>query len=168
MQTVKEVIKPRDVYWINAGDTVRQAVRYICERKTGAVVVKEGDQVVGVFSERDLMHRVVDQGLNPDDVVVRDVMSPNLIYIHIDDEIHMAKGKMYKNGVRHLLAVGSENQLRGLISMRDLVDADVESSSELVHKLNDNYYEEAYKAKWMISSNRVIIEPYDPASQATG
>ena len=164
MQIINEVIKPRDIYWVSADDTVRQVVHYLCERKTGAVVVKEGDEVVGMFSERDLMHRVVNKGDNPDDVLVRDVMSTSLIYIHIDDEIRMAKAKMFKNRVRHLLAVGKGNQLKGLVSMRDLIDADMSASSELVHKLNDNYYEEAYRAKWMISSNRVIIEPYGNAA----
>ncbi|MBI2431815.1 MAG: CBS domain-containing protein [Candidatus Hydrogenedentes bacterium] len=160
MMKVSDIIKPRDIYWVNENDTVRQAVRYMCERKTGAVAVKGSDNVVGVFSERDLMHRVVDGGLDPNSTLMRDVMSTNLIYIHLDDEIHMAKAIMFKNGVRHLLVVGKGDQCKGLISMRDLIEADMQDSQELIHRLNDVYYEQAYCAKWRISSNRVIVEPY--------
>ncbi len=160
MPKISETLKPRDIYWVKAGDTVREAVHFLCKRKTGAVAVMDDEGVVGVFSERDLMHRVVDKGLNPDEVLVKEVMSTNLIFIHIDDEIRMAKAMMYKNGVRHLLAVGKGNQLKGLVSMRDLIEADMATSSELIRKLNDKYYEEAYKAKWRMSSNRVIVEHY--------
>lgn len=162
MKLLKDIIKPRDVFWVSAEDTVRQAVRYMCERKTGAVVVKEKDEVVGVFSERDVLHRVINEERDPDAVTVREVMTTEIIFIHLDDETEVAKAKMFKNRVRHLVVVGNGNQLRGLISMRDLIEADMASSTELIQKLNDAYYEKAYKAKWRISSNRVIIEEYTP------
>ena len=160
MQKISDVLRPRDTYWINAEDTVRQAVRYLCDRKTGAVAVRNGEDIVGVFSERDLMHRVVNKGRDPNLLAVKDVMSEDLIFIHADDEFHMAKAKMFKNGVRHLLVVGKDNAFRGLVSMRDLIETDVAESSELIHKLNDVYFEKAYKTKWRISSNRVITETY--------
>ncbi|MBI1318185.1 MAG: CBS domain-containing protein [Candidatus Hydrogenedens sp.] len=160
MQTIRDVLKRRDTYWVEAGDTVRSAVRYLCERKTGAVAVKEGDEVVGVFSERDLMHKVVNEGRNPDKITVRDVMTSRLISIGIDDEIHLAKAQMYKNRVRHLLVLGREEQFKGLVSMRDLVDADIADSSELIHRLNDHYYQEAYKTTIRFSSNRMITQRF--------
>lgn len=158
MHRISDVIKPRDVYWISPNDTVRQAVRYMCERKTGAVALKEDDQVVGVFSERDVLHRVVNQGLDPETTLVRDVMSSSLFYIHVDDEIRMAKAMMFRNRVRHLVVVGKGDQYRGLVSMRDLVEADMADSKELIQKLNDEYYQQAYNTRWRISSNRVIVE----------
>lgn len=106
------------------------------------------------------MHRVVNEGLDANSVLVREVMSDNLIFIHSDDEFHMAKAKMFKNGVRHLLVVSKDNAFRGLVSMRDLIETDVAESTELIHKLNDAYFETAYKEKWRISSNRVIRESY--------
>lgn len=161
MKLISDVIKPRDVYWVDAEDTVRQAVSYLCERKAGAVAVQFGDELVGVFSERDLLHRVVGAGLNPDNVKVRDVMSPDPVCIPYDDTVQMAKALMFKKGLRHLVVVGKGNQLQGLVSMRDLIEADMDDARELVQKLNDDYYEQAYRAKWRVSSNRVIIEPYE-------
>jgi len=159
---ISDVIKPRDIYWISVDDTVEQAVRYMCERKTGAVAVKGTDSVEGVFSERDLMHRVVNAKLDPAATGIRDVMSTSLMFIHLDDEIRMAKAMMFKNQVRHLLVVGKGDQFRGLVSMRDLIEADMAESVELIHKMNDQYYEQAYNARWRISSNRVIVDHYVP------
>lgn len=160
MQLVRDVIQPRDVYWVDVDDTVRQAVHYLCDRKTGAVVVKDGDEMAGIFSERDLMHRVVNEGLNPDEVKVRDVMSTHLHHICLDDEIHLAKATMFKNQVRHLIVIGKDETYKGLVSMRDLVEADMADSSELIRRLNDKYYEEALKKKWRFVANRIVVQEY--------
>ena len=162
MQIIGDVIKPRDIYWVNADDSIRQTVHYICERKTGAVAVKDGDDVVGVFSERDLMHRVVNACVDMDAVQVREVMSSDPISVNLDDEIGHAKAIMFKCGVRHLLVVGKGDVFKGLVSMRDLIEADMADSSELIEKLNDGYYESAYRSRWRTSSNRVIVEHYQP------
>lgn len=162
MQTIGDVIKPRDIYWVSADDTIRQTVHYICERKTGAVAVKEGETVVGVFSERDLMHRVVNACVDMDAVPVRDVMSPEPLTVSLEDEIRYAKAIMFKCGVRHLVVVGNGDVFKGLISMRDLIEADMAESSELIERLNDGYYESAYRSRWRVSSNRVIEERYQP------
>ena len=69
---------------------------------------------------------------------------------------------MFKCGVRHLVVVGNGGVYKGLISMRDLIEADMVESSELIERLNDVYYEKAYQARWRISSNRVIVEQYSP------
>lgn len=162
MQKVSDVIKPRDIYWVSTEDSVRQAVHYLCERKTGAVAVKDGENVVGVFSERDLMHRVVNACLDLDTVRVGQVMTADPISVGLEDEIHHAKAVMFKCGVRHLVVVGQGGVYKGLISMRDLIEADMAESSELIERLNDTYYEKAYRSVWRVSSNRVIVEQYSP------
>lgn len=162
MQMISDVIKPRDIYWVSADDTIRQAVHYLCERKTGAVAVKEGEDVVGIFSERDLMHRVVNASLDIDAVQVRHVMTRDPISVQLTDEMRHAKAVMFRCGVRHLVVVGNGGVYKGLISMRDLIEADMAESSELIERLNDAYYEKAYRARWRVSSNRVIVEQYIP------
>lgn len=162
MHTIGDIIKPRDIYWVSADDTIRQTVHYLCERKTGAVAVKEDDTVVGIFSERDLMHRVVNASLDIDAVRVRDVMSPEPLTVCMDEEMGYAKVLMFQQGVRHLVVVGKGEVFKGLISMRDLLEADMAESTELIEKLNDAYYEKAYRSRWRVSSNRVIVEHYTP------
>lgn len=162
MQTIGDVIKPRDIYWVSADDSIRQTVRYICERKTGAVAIKEGEDVVGVFSERDLMHRVVNAGIDMDSTTVKEVMSSDPYSVSMEDEIRFAKAVMFKFNVRHLVVVGKGDVFKGLVSMRDLIEVDMAESSEMIEKLNDGYYESAYRSRWRMSSNRVIEERYQP------
>jgi signal-transduction protein with cAMP-binding, CBS, and nucleotidyltransferase domain len=160
MVTIRDIIKNREPFWVSADDNVRQVARHLCKLKTGAVAVKEGDDVIGVFSERDLMHRVVCEGLDPEQVSVRDVMSTDLTFIHLDDDARLAKALMHTRRVRHLLVVGKDQGYRGMVSIRDIIEADVAGYTELVQKLNDTYYEQAYQAKYRLTGNRVIIEPY--------
>lgn len=162
MRLVSDVVKSREIYSINPTDTVRRAVRYMCERKTGAVAVKEGEDLLGIFSERDLMKRVICAGLNPDEVPVRDVMTTGLHSVCIDDDIHLAKTRMFQNAVRHLVVFGRNSDFRGLVSIRALIEADMADSNELIHRLNDTYYQQALSSRWRTSSNRVIVEQYTP------
>jgi CBS domain-containing protein len=89
-------------------------------------------------------------------------MTPDPISVRLDDEMRHAKSVMFKCGVRHLVVVGNGGVYKGLISMRDLIEADMAESSELIERLNDAYYEKAYRARWRMSSNRVIVEQYTP------
>ncbi len=160
MHRLKEELRSRKPFWVRPGDSVRDVVRYMCSCRVGAVLVNDGDEAVGIFSERDLMRRVVGEGLDPDETAVREVMSYNVIKMHINEDIRMAKALMRMNQVRHLLVLGDDGHILGLVSMRDLVERDLDNTSDIMHKLNDAYYDSSYKAKWRKSSNRVIIEPY--------
>mgnify|MGYP006278899923 CR=1 FL=1 len=161
MHRLKEILENRETYYVNATDTVRDAVRVMCEKRVGAILVRAGEELVGVFSERDALHRVLNKDRNPGEVLVEEVMSRNPLHIHMNDSIEMAKALMHMNKCRHLLAV-SEGEIMGLVSMRDILERELGESSELISELNDKYYEKAYRPKWRISSNRVIVESYVP------
>jgi signal-transduction protein with cAMP-binding, CBS, and nucleotidyltransferase domain len=166
MKKISDIVNPPEIFWVEAEDTIREAVQCLCEHKTGAVVVCKGaGHMLGVFSERDLMHRVVNKGLNPDTTKVKDVMSTDLVFIHANDEIQMAKAKMHTNNVRHLLVVDEDNKLLGLVSLQEIVSEEMADSRDLVKKLNDQYYETAYKEKWSIVARRIIIEAFLPKSK---
>jgi signal-transduction protein with cAMP-binding, CBS, and nucleotidyltransferase domain len=167
MKSLKQILEGRNQCWLDPDESVREAVCYLCQCNTGAMLVKEGDKAIGVFSERDLMQRVVCAGQNPDEIAVREVMSPNIVRVQINDDLELAKALMHLNRVRHLMVVDQEDTILGLISIRDIMDREVQESGEAVHQLNDDYYEKAYRPKWRMSSNRVIIEHYhktDPNS----
>ena len=162
MRTVRDLLASREIHCIGATDTVREAVKRMRDKRTSALLVKSGDAICGILTERDVVYRVVNEGFNPDEIPVKDVMSSKLIHVHMDDELRMAKALMAMNRVRHLVVEGENRELLGLLSMRDFVDLEVKNSHDLIHELNERYYEEAYRAKWWISSNRVIVEPYVP------
>ena len=158
MERLREILQDRNLCWIHPNESIREAVRFMCQCKTGAMLVRDGDEAIGVFSERDLMHRVVNEGRDPETTLVKDVMSYNIVKIHINDGIEMAKALMCTNHVRHLMVVGEEDAVLGMVSIRDLMDHELTTASETIHALNDEYYERAYRPRWYVSSNRVIVE----------
>ena len=147
MRTIKDIIGSREPYVVESGWSVRRVVEYLCERDIGAVVIREGDQMVGVFSERDLMNRVVRAGRDPDKTMVSDVMSKHIVRVSEDEDYRIAKAQMLDKGIRHLVVVDGADKLKGSVSMRELIEADLEEYRDLVTKLNDRYYQGALKSK---------------------
>lgn len=164
MKVIREVVQKWEPFYVEAENTVREAVAKLCARKIGAAPVRSGNELLGVFSERDVLTHVVNKGLDPEKVTAREVMTRLVGYVHLDDDSRMAKALMVTHHVRHLIVVDSNNQYCGILSMRDLMEADVATYQDLVRELNDRYYEQKYRDKWRISSNRVIIETYAPTN----
>lgn len=145
MRTVGDFLIDREVYSVQVGQSVKDVVDYLCERRIGAVPVMDGEEVVGIFSERDLMHRVVHKGLDPSAVKVQEVMSKGCIRISPDEDHRIAKAHMFDRHVRHLVVMDENDRLCGIVSMRHLIEMDVEEYAELVSRLNDKYYQSALK-----------------------
>lgn len=144
MKTIAELIGFREVYSVQCTSTVIDVVEYLCDKGVGAVIVCDGDELVGVFSERDLMHRVVHQGLDAHSITVQQVMTKDPVCVSLEDRCHDAKAMMFDKNFRHLVVVDDENQFRGFVSMRELLEADLADSKNLIRKLNDDYYHEAF------------------------
>ncbi len=147
MHTIRDIVEDRVSLFVKGDQSVREVVDYLCEHKVGAVAVKEEDEIIGVFSERDLMLRVVHKGLDPQTVAVREVMSPGCLKVPVDEDYRVAKMHMFDRGVRHLVVVDDADKFLGLISMRDMIEMDVKEYSDLVSKLNDRYYQVALKTE---------------------
>lgn len=137
MKNLGSIVKSfnTDLYTVFADDTVRQAVRYMTERNIGAVTVVEGERVVGLFSERDLMKRVVARGLDPDSVAVRDVMTTELVTASPADTCEEGISKMRQARCRHLPVLDGYKFL-GLVSLRDLLEVDADEKAEEIRMLN--------------------------------
>jgi CBS domain-containing protein len=137
MKTIGTIVKSahRDLYTISSEESVYTAACYMKQRNIGAVTVVEGPRVVGLFSERDLLKRVVAEGRNPVDVKVRDVMSTELTIGSPDESYEEALSKMQQAKVRHL-PILEDNQLLGLISLRDLLQVDADEKAEEIRMLN--------------------------------
>lgn len=144
MNTIQTLLGDRHPYSVQSDWTVRQVIDYLCERRIGAVVVCEDNEVVGVFSERDVLRRIVQPNLDPDTTQVSRVMTSNVLHVTSDVTHRDARLMMFEKGVRHLVVLGEQKQLLGFISMREVIEVDLEEQRELVHKLNDNYYQRAY------------------------
>ncbi len=123
MRRISELIEGQTLTVLDTGDDVRSAARQMTERNIGAAAVVEGGKLAGIFSERDLMARVVAAGLDPDRTKVAQVMSKNLVVADPDEKVDEAIRKMHSINSRHLPVV-DEGRLVGMISIRDLLEID--------------------------------------------
>jgi CBS domain-containing protein len=129
MTEVAELIEGHPLIHAEPSDKVRQVARKMAERNVGAIAVLDGGTLVGVFSERDLMARVVAAGLDPDGTRVSDVMTKQLVVAEAHDGIDDALEKMYDAKCRHLPVVRG-GKLVGMLSMRDLLQVDDEQNRQ--------------------------------------
>jgi CBS domain-containing protein len=125
MKKIREIVNNREVYFVRAGQTVLEAARYMSEKKVGAVVILDGDRMAGIFSERDLMNRVVASGLDPARTPVESAMTREVVWADAEESYEDCLRKMKQLNARHLPVV-RQGQLLGLVSLRDLLMVDVD------------------------------------------
>lgn len=120
MNTLRDLVKDRKVYSIDAGSTVLEAARFMTEHNIGALPVLRNGQLAGIFSERDIMNRVVAAGRMPGHTAVEEVMTPNPRAVNVDESVEECLFIMHEFGFRHLPIVNGK-ELKGLVSLRDVV-----------------------------------------------
>ena len=121
---IEEVVRDRgsdELFSVPASGTVGDAVDVMALRDIGAVLVMNEDQLVaGIFTERDLLMRVVQVGLNPRSTPVSLVMTRDVRFVTPATTVEAALALMHLQRHRHLLVIDGP-QVHGLVSMRDLV-----------------------------------------------
>jgi len=116
-----EDVMTRSPVTVKPTSTVWEAVLKMDELDVGAMpVVDEYGRLVGIFTERDLLRRVVAKGRDPRTTLIRDVMTPSPVSISPKEPIEVARSIMANMKVRHLPVVNEEGKLVGIISIRDL------------------------------------------------
>jgi CBS domain-containing protein len=121
MASLRELVKDRKVYSIDAEKTVLEAARYMMEYNIGAVAVLRNGELAGIFSERDVLNRVVAAGRTPGHTTVAEVMTPNPRAVNVDESMDECLFIMQEFGFRHLPIVEGK-QVKGLLSLRDIVN----------------------------------------------
>jgi CBS domain-containing protein len=120
MSTLRDLVKDRKVYSIDAGRTVLEAARFMMEHNIGALPVLRNSELAGIFSERDIMNRVVAVGRTPGHTAVSEVMTANPRAVNLDESIEECLFIMHEFGFRHLCIVEGK-ELKGLVSLRDIL-----------------------------------------------
>jgi CBS domain-containing protein len=120
MGQVYEIVKDRRVYSIDVNSTVLEAARFMMEHSIGALPVLRDGEIVGIFSERDIMNRVVAVGRMPGTTKIFEVMTANPKAISLDETIDNCLFLMREFGFRHL-PITDGKQLKGLVSLRDIL-----------------------------------------------
>ena len=144
-RTVGEIVRGHPVYVVQENDLVLDAARYMTEYQVGAVPVLEEGQLIGIISERDLMTRVMAQGLDPASTRVGEVMTRKVIMLNQDTPCKDALAQMKQLHVRHMPIMDGK-RIVGCVSIRDLreVEGEVEieePGEEERRQVSDNYIE---------------------------
>ena len=111
MTTLRELIKDRRLYSVDANRTVLEAARYMLEHNVGALPVLRDGNLAGILSERDIMNRVVAVGRTPGTTAVSEVMTANPRAVPADESIEECLFIMREFGFRHLPIVEGPNDV---------------------------------------------------------
>src|SRR5947207_1745296 len=134
---IKDVIRDREPYSLRASASVLDAAEFMAQRRIGAVcVLDEEGRLIGVFSERDLLNRVVVPGSDPSTMKLAEVTSPLRAVISCDETPRQALERMDKIGSRHLPVVDGEKWV-GMLSMRDLLRVEVSEQGDELRLLHE-------------------------------
>ena len=128
--------KGRQVYTVAPSVTVRQAVRQMNDAGVGALLVAEGTRPVGMFTERDVLRRVVDAGRDPNTTRVADAMTTELVMVEPSTTVEEAMAIMTASRFRHL-PVMEADRIAGLVSIGDLLRWVSISQERHIQKLTD-------------------------------
>lgn len=137
MMLVRHVIRDREPYSMKASATVQDAAEFMAARNVGAVcVVDDSGKLLGVFSERDVLRRVVVLRRDPASVKVGEVTSELRAVINCDETPHQALERMELIGTRHLPVVDGERWV-GMLSMRDLMRVELSERGDEIKLLHE-------------------------------
>lgn len=139
MENIKELVTNRELYTVKKGTTVKDAVYYMAEKGVGLVPVMDEGKLVGVFSERDLVRRVIAKNKSIEATKVEDVMTSKLIIAETHEANESVLAKMKEANTRHILIIDKE-KLIGVLSMRDLLELDLSVCKTTVEVLNNYIY----------------------------
>lgn len=133
MKTIREIMRPSFLYLVHKTSSVSEAVHAMAEHNVGIVAVVDGDALVGVFSERDVVRRVVDRGLDAAQTTVEQVMTTDLVLGDVNEDCQVAMMKMDRANIRHLPIV-SDGRIVSMLSIRDLMRAEIDNTGvEMEH-----------------------------------
>ena len=122
---VRHLIEPRKLLVAAPETTVREAAELMASRAVGAVLVVERDELLGIFTERDVVFRVVACGLDPDVTRVSEVMTREPKTIAPEKAFGVAMAVMHENGFRHLPVIDKGVPI-GVVSSRSALDPELE------------------------------------------
>jgi len=128
MASIRDLISNRTIHYVEPAQTVFEAAHYMVDCNVGAVPVLEDTRLVGIFSERDIMRRVVTEGRDPLTTRIAEVMSTDLCTVGPNAGSEEAMCLMQAHGVRHL-PVCDGRTLVGFLSLRDLLRCHLEEKS---------------------------------------
>ncbi len=122
MKTAEDILQEKggEMICVSPRTTVRDALRLMREHRIGAIVVREKDELVGIWTERDLMRNTLDEGFDPSSDAVSRYMVTGLKYASYDESIYQLQDKFLGMRLRHLL-IRRKRECIGIVSTGDVM-----------------------------------------------
>jgi CBS domain-containing protein len=136
MASVKQVLqtKGHDIWSVGPEVSVYDAIAEMARKEVGALVVLEGESLVGVVSERDYARKVVLQGRSSRDTKIREIMTTRVVYARPDQSVEDCMAMMTDKRIRHLPVMDGD-KLLGVLSIGDLVKSIMEEQKHVIEQL---------------------------------
>ena len=138
MKTVRQLLRTKghEILSVAPETAVFDALQLMAENNVGAVLVLEGERLVGIFSERDYARKVILKGKSSKEIPVREIMSTHVLYVRPQQTIEDCMALMTDKRVRHL-PVMEEERLVGVISIGDVVKAIIAEQEFMIEQLQN-------------------------------
>jgi len=129
--------KGKEVFSMDASSSVEDAIRFMDSKKISAIIIKEGDNTAGIFTERDVVRCYIgkrDRRFH--DIPVSENMTKNLMVAELGDDLNSVMAVMVEKNIRHLPVV-DKGKVIGMLSIRDIVLSQVHKMTSEIHYLKD-------------------------------
>jgi CBS domain-containing protein len=138
MLAVEQLAK-KNLVTANPDESVRTVVRRMTDKRVGAVLIAEDGKLIGIFSERDALTRVLAQGLDPASTRVADVCTPDPVTVSHSASVGECAQLAKERRIRHLPVVDDDGQAYGIVSVRDFLRLVVSELEELIESVHDGH-----------------------------
>jgi signal-transduction protein with cAMP-binding, CBS, and nucleotidyltransferase domain len=137
IKTAKDILAEKGGHLVTAtsDSTVHQALTIMTQNKVGAIVIVEDEKIIGIWTERDLMFRALEDGFDPKTAKLSDNMSVNIISANVDEQAYQLYDKFLGRRIRHLL-IEEGGEYIGLLSVGDVMKANLQQKNEEFEELN--------------------------------
>ena len=139
---LSEIVLGRPLFSVTKDATVMEVATLLAAHGIGAVPVLEDNRVVGIFSERDVIARVVTRGLEPALTKIVEVMTRDPVVVQVDESYRDCADHMRRMNIRHVPVVDGD-RLVGMVSLRDILWIDNENKEEEISYLHHYLHAEA-------------------------
>ena len=146
-KTAEDILneKGSEIYSIGPDALIKDALELMTARRVGSILIRDGSDYIGIWTERDLMNNVITEGFDLNTAVIKDYMTTKLIYARHDDVIFNLIDKFLGLRLRHLL-IQREGHFIGMLSMGDVIKAALQQRTDEWERLRDivklEYYDQ--------------------------
>jgi CBS domain-containing protein len=145
-RTARDILREKSGHMVTVSmeATVYQAVNIMTQNRVGSIVIVDEGRIVGIWTERDLMYRLLEEGFNPRTELVSTSMTRALISANVDEQAFQLYDKFLGRRIRHLL-IEDGGEYVGILSVGDVMRANLQQRAEEYRDLNEmvslEYYE---------------------------